>query len=187
VSDINVRWKVQITKSVWCYKYKAIVSTYILFQGIFIKPVVNALKVKKQDEEDPKLNEKIHESVCLILTILLKTWQTYVILAGWGGGLDRAWLKLHVGNRAWLKLGNRAMHSLYTSFYSVNLNNQGLKFWCLMPFSILFQKNNSINDQMLLQHFLSQNSIIFVPLEIGCKLMADTSSFQFGHFYTFQW
>lgn len=35
----------------------------VFVQGIFIKPVVNALKVKKQNQEDPTLNEKIHESL----------------------------------------------------------------------------------------------------------------------------
>ncbi|VDI32490.1 Hypothetical predicted protein [Mytilus galloprovincialis] len=40
-----------------------IVFFTVFVQGIFIKPVVNALKVKKQLEDDPTLNEKIHESL----------------------------------------------------------------------------------------------------------------------------
>lgn len=40
-----------------------IVFFTVFVQGIFIKPVVNALKIKKQLEDDPTLNEKIHESL----------------------------------------------------------------------------------------------------------------------------
>lgn len=35
--------------------------------------------------------------------------------------------------------------------------------------------------------FLALKSLIIIPLEMGCKLMADTSSYQIGHFYTFEW
>ena len=37
----------------------------MFFQGISVKPVVNALKVKRQSEDDPSLNEKIHETVSM--------------------------------------------------------------------------------------------------------------------------
>ncbi|KAK3579214.1 hypothetical protein CHS0354_022759 [Potamilus streckersoni] len=35
----------------------------VFVQGITIKPVVNALKVKREEERDPSLNEKIHETM----------------------------------------------------------------------------------------------------------------------------
>ena len=35
----------------------------VVLQGITIKPVVNALKVKKQEEIELSVNEKIHETV----------------------------------------------------------------------------------------------------------------------------
>ena len=37
-----------------------------IFQGITVKPVVNALKVKRQSEEESTLNEKIHETVSIL-------------------------------------------------------------------------------------------------------------------------
>ncbi|XP_053401693.1 sodium/hydrogen exchanger 2-like isoform X2 [Mercenaria mercenaria] len=40
-----------------------IVFFTVFVQGISVKPVVNALKVKRQAEEDPSLNEKIHETM----------------------------------------------------------------------------------------------------------------------------
>lgn len=40
-----------------------IVFFTVFIQGISVKPVVNALKVKRQTEEDPSLNEKIHETM----------------------------------------------------------------------------------------------------------------------------
>lgn len=62
------------------FTFHFIVCNYIIwyyFQGIFIKPVVNALKVKKQEEDDPKLNEKIHESVSILklcINLSLNFW-----------------------------------------------------------------------------------------------------------------
>ena len=44
------------------YKFK---NTFIQ-QGITVKPVVNALKVKRQSEEESTLNEKIHETVSIL-------------------------------------------------------------------------------------------------------------------------
>ncbi|XP_052816084.1 probable Na(+)/H(+) antiporter nhx-9 isoform X2 [Mya arenaria] len=40
-----------------------IVFFTVFVQGISIKPVVNALKVPRQPQEDPSLNEKIHETM----------------------------------------------------------------------------------------------------------------------------
>lgn len=40
-----------------------IVFFTVFVQGISVKPVVNALKVKRQPEDDPSLNEKIHETM----------------------------------------------------------------------------------------------------------------------------
>ncbi|KAL4234434.1 Sodium/hydrogen exchanger 1 [Mactra antiquata] len=40
-----------------------IVFFTVFVQGISVKPVVNALKVKRQTGEDPSLNEKIHETM----------------------------------------------------------------------------------------------------------------------------
>ena len=35
----------------------------LFFQGITIKPVVNALKVKRQEEKNPSMNEMLNERV----------------------------------------------------------------------------------------------------------------------------
>lgn len=40
-------------------------KSVLIFQGISIKPVVNALKVKKEGDNDPKMTEKIQESVSI--------------------------------------------------------------------------------------------------------------------------